>query len=103
MNADVATGAIVEARVRHIVSGKLLGDASVRPAVARAVVTFEADREGRRPFQKARVGRAVRLMATLATIGANRCMLENERAALVDMALEAGLLIGKGLFHHAGA
>ena len=50
-----------------------------------------------------RVHGAVRIVTGLAAFDAHRRMLEYERSALIDVALEAGLLVRDRLVHHARA
>src|SRR3954449_1518962 len=100
----MAGGAVLISGVGHIVRRRLRRDAGRVPAeIARAVVAFQAHREYDGSSQQARVWRAVWEVARFATIHANRCMLEHERAAFLGVALEAGLLVRERLVHHARA
>ena len=101
MHADVTTGAVLEARIRHVVAGGLRGDPVPGPSGARSVVALEADGEGGGAFEEARIGRPVRLVATLTTVDANGGVFEDKGSAFVDVAFEAGFLVRKRLLHHA--
>ena len=58
-----------------------------------AVVALEAERENHRPPQQFRVRRAMRIVAGFAALHAHAGVFEDERPALIDVALEAGLLV----------
>ncbi len=100
----MACGAVLIARAAHVVRSGLQGDTvGFAAKCARAVVAFEAGGEDAGAAQKLGVGGAMRIVAGFAAVDAHGGMLKGERAALVGVALEAGLLIGKSVGHHAGA
>ncbi len=99
----MATGAVVEAGVGEVVAGSLDGDSLAGASAAGAVVALEADGESRRGFEEAGVRRAVGLMAAFATIDADGGVFEDEGAAFVDVAFEAGLFVAECLLHHVRA
>lgn len=83
----MAGGAVLVAGIRQIVSGRLDENAFPLPAeITHAVVALETHGKDHRTFQQARVHRAVRVMACLASVRANRRMLEDKRATFVGMA-----------------
>src|SRR5690349_18943890 len=95
-------GAVLIARIGQIVSGRGARNAVGAPAeIAESVMAFQAQREDYRPLQQSRVGGAVRAVAGFAAIHTHRGMLEHERPALVDVALEARLFIALSLIDHA--
>ena len=97
-------GAVLVSGVRHIVRRTLRQDSATLAAErARAIVALEAQREYHRPLQQPGIHRPVRVMAALATIYANRRVLEKERTALVCVALQARLFVALCLFHHSRA
>lgn len=97
-------GAVLEARIEHVVGGGL-GDHARGSAAetARAVMAFEAQRVDDGPTQEFAVHRTVRIMAGFAAFDADDGMFIDEGAALVLVAFDAGLFGAGGLVHHAGS
>lgn len=94
MDARVAEGAVLVARVSEGVSGGSEGDAVALAAeVASAVVAFEAKSEDLGAAQEAGVETAVGEMAGGAAIDADGGVLKGKGAAFVDVALEARLFV----------
>lgn len=103
MDARVAEGAVLVARVSQRVSSGGEGDAVALAAkVASAVVAFEAKGEDLGAAQEAGVETAMGEMAGGAAIDADGGVFKGEGAALVDVALEAGLFVLEARGDHAG-
>ena len=100
----MAHGAVPIPWVGHVVGRSLRRDAAARAAESlSAVVAFETDSEQYRSFEKPGVGRAVREVARFASVDPDSGMFEEERPALVGVALQAWLFVGERLIDHAGA
>src|SRR5436190_23768315 len=63
-------------------------------------MALQAQREGYGPLEQTRIGRTMRAVAGLTAVYAHGGMLVNERAALIDVALQARLFVPSGLIHH---
>ena len=93
--------AVLILRVDHVVRWHWSG--RLRPSTeSRAVVALQAKRETRGPDQQARIHGAMRQVTTLAAHRLSRLVFEDERAALIDVALEAGLLVRERLLASCG-
>ncbi len=106
MDSHVARGAVLVTRVRQVMRIVGRGDAgaesrSETSEISLAVVAFETDGQHGGARQQARVHGPVRLVADSAAFDAHRSVLEHERPALIDMAVEAGLFIRLRLAYHA--
>jgi hypothetical protein len=102
----MADGAVLIAGVRHVVNRAGGENAAVEPpepSGGYTVVTLEAQGENDRAAQQARIHRAMRIMAGLAAVHADRFMLEDERTAFFGVALEARFFVGQSLVDHARA
>ena len=73
-----------------------------RPESGDVAVALQAHREDGRAVEQTRVGASVRVMATLASLGAHRSVLMHEWPSLVGMALRAGLVVAEGGRNHPG-
>ncbi len=73
-----------------------------RPKLSAPLWHSRHKRKDDRAAQQPRVSGPVRIMAGLAALDANRLVLVDEGAAFFRVALQAGLFIGKHLFHHTG-
>src|SRR5258708_34582378 len=81
--------------------GRLRGDRiRAPPEIARARVALQANREHHRTLQQLGVGRAMRIMASLASIHANGRVLVHEWPPLVHMTFQARLLVCLDLLGH---
>ncbi len=69
---------------------------------SRAVVAFQAERKDDGSIKEPGVGRAMGGVATVAAIDAEGGVFKQEWAALVGVALDAGLFVGLGMLLHAG-
>ena len=99
----MAGGAVLVAGVGHVVTGGLGGNAFAGTTEASgAVVAFEAEGENDGSIEEPGVGRAVGGVTTVAAIDAEGGVFEQKGAALVSMALDAGLFVGLGVLLHAG-
>ena len=99
----MARGAVLVARIGHVVCGGLLDDALARAAEAGfAVVAFQAHGKGRRARQQPSVRGPVRHVAGLATVDPHGRMLINEWPTFIGVAFEAGFFIGLRLVDHLG-
>ena len=91
------------AGVGHVVTGGLGGNAFAGTTESSGtVVAFEAEGENDGSIKEPGVGRAVGGVTTVAAIDAEGGVFKKERAALVSVALDAGLFIGLGVLLHAG-
>ena len=100
----MAGRAVSITRIRHVVGCRLAGDAIALAAeTGGAVVALEANGENHRTLQQPRVHRTVWRMTDLTPIDAGSGVFENEGAALVDMALQTGLLVLETGFNHMRA
>lgn len=103
MDARVAEGAVLVARVSEGVGSGGEGDAIVLAAeVASAVVAFEAKGEDLGAAQEAGVEAAMGEMAGRAAIDADGGVFKGEGAPFVNVALEAGLFVLQARGDHAG-
>src|SRR5262249_4777859 len=95
MNARMASSAVLIPRISHIVSRRLRGN-RIRAAaeVACAGVTLQAHREHHRTFEQLGVDRAMWIVTGLTSIHSDRRVLINKWPALIDVTLQARLLIG---------
>ncbi len=94
MNTDVAGCTVTIARIRHIVRSRLRRHAIALPSeAARAVMTFQANREHNGPLQQPGVCRTMRRVTGFAAIHAHGGVLEKKRSALIGVAFQAGLFI----------
>ena len=100
----MAGGAILIARVRHVMGRGLHGNSSgaVLPSVAAeaasTVVAFQAHGEYDGPLQHPGVSGTMGHMAGLATIDSHRGVFKSERAALIGMAPQTRLFAASGGF-----
>lgn len=96
----MARDAVLISRIRHRVSRRRCRHTLPRRTErSNSVVTLQAERKDRRPFQQPRVGGTVRHMTRLTAIDPQREMLEGERTALAGVALQAGFLVDETLVH----
>lgn len=99
----MAGGAVLIARIGHIVRTGLRRDARVTSAErARPVMALQAKCEGDGTPQQTGIRRAMRTVAHFAAIHARGGMFKEKRPALVGVAAQAGLLIRLCLIDHAG-
>ena len=104
MDSDVAHGAVPIPWVGHVVGRRLRRDAGTCAAKSLgAVVAFETEGEQHGWFEEPGVGRAVREVARFASVNSDRGMFEEKRPALVGVALQTRLFVGKRLIDHAGS
>ena len=97
----MAGGAVLIARVVHVVRCGLEEDTRVEdPKIRLAVVAFQARGEYGGPPKHLRVHRPVGGVAAFAAIDTDRGVFVDEGTPLIDMALQAGLLIGLRLVDH---
>lgn len=102
--SDVAGGAVLIARVRHVVSSGLREDAAALAAkIASAVMTFKAKRKHDWPAKQARIHRPMRIMAGFASVHSYGSVLKYERTALLRVTFEARLFVRHCLIYHARA
>ena len=103
MNAQMAIGAILISRVRHVMGGREHGYAcSSPPEGADTVMAFEAHGENDGTFQETRIGRPVRGMTYLAAFYSDGGMLKRKGSALVGVTFQAGFFVHLPLTHHGG-
>lgn len=94
----MAGSAVLVPWIGHVVRRRLRDDpVALTPEIARAVVAFEAQGKGNRSFQKTSIHRAMRAMTGLATVNPHAGVFEDKRAALVDVAFQAGFFVTKML------
>ena len=99
----VTVRAVLKTRRTHVVKLRRHRIALGAPSEAgRAIMAFQAHGEYNRPAQQPGVRRTVRVVANFAAFHAHRGMLENERPALLGVALDAGFLIAQHLLDHGG-
>src|SRR6266849_3367658 len=105
MNLHVAYRAVLEARCSEVMQRRR--DAadydSLRGDNRQVGMALQADVTDLMTHQHARVRRSMRFVARSAAFQPHRRMLENERAALVAMALQAARLVAERSFHAVGA
>ena len=88
------------AGVRHVVAAGLCGNAFGGAAKSgRAVVAFEAKREGGRTLEEAWIGATVWDVAGLAAVDPGGGVLKDERSAFIGMALQTGLFVDRLIDH----
>jgi hypothetical protein len=100
MHPDMASGAVLIAWIRHVVTGCDGQDAGVlTPEITRAIMTLQTQGEDDGPPQQARVRRPMRKMAGFASVHSNGFMFIEEGPALFGVALQARLFVGERLIH----
>jgi len=105
VNRHVTTGAPLVVGVDHAMGRMVgIGDAARRSdaEVAVASVAFQAELRHGGPGQQLGILRSVRLVAGNAAIFLSGLVLEQERAALLDVAFHAGLVVSVRLVEHPG-
>ena len=102
MNPRMAGSAILEARIGHVMESRVRGDAvGLAPKVPSPGVAFQANGVDHRPFQQARIGGTVSVVASLAAFHTNRRVVIKEGPPFIDVALHAGFFVAGCLVHHA--
>src|SRR4051812_25285070 len=91
VDPNVASGAVLEAPVKHVMRGGLGDDASaIPPKLVGSVVTFQTHGKHYRPPKQSGIHGPMRVVASLASIHSDRRVLEHEWTSFIGVTLQAG-------------